>query len=53
MSYIKWKEYINTFIKPNGILDEWNSTTPNLYLKAKLKLKTTSMLIIVLFNHIL
>jgi hypothetical protein len=41
LSYLKWKEYIELLVKPNGILDEWNSTTPNLYIKYKLKGKTT------------
>jgi len=41
MSLKKWMDYLNIFIKEGGLLEQWNSTTPNLYLKCKLKLKTT------------
>jgi len=27
---------------PGGLLEEWNQTTPNLYLKLKGKVRTTS-----------
>eukprot|EP00833_Pecoramyces_ruminatium_P004739 jgi/Orpsp1_1/1178771/evm.model.c7180000066685.1 len=41
ISYLKWREIVNKFSGPGGILDEWTSVLPNLYLKYKISIKTT------------
>jgi len=41
ISYKRWEEYVNALVKPGGFLDEWNKTTPNLFLKYRVKIKTT------------
>jgi len=41
ISYLKWKGYSEKITQPGGLLDEWNKTTPYLYIKCKSKLKTS------------
>jgi len=49
MVIIKWKEIVRRVTEPGGLLDRWSVTTPNLYIKMKVKVKTTSTCSIVFF----
>jgi len=41
MVIIKWKEIMRRVTEPGGLLDRWSVTTPNLYFKMKVKVKST------------
>ena len=43
ITLLKWKEYVQMFSSPGGVLDEFTKEVPNLHMKLKLRLKTTSM----------
>jgi len=41
ITLLKWKEYVQMFSSPGGVLDEFTKEVPNLHMKLKLRLKTT------------
>ncbi|ORX53909.1 hypothetical protein BCR36DRAFT_323355 [Piromyces finnis] len=41
MTFYKWKNVIEKITGPGGLMEEWNKTTPNLYVKYKGKIRTT------------
>jgi len=41
LAYLKWKEAMEKITGPGGLLEQWNQTTPNLFIKYKGKVRTT------------